>query len=157
MNTTNTIAFTLISIAITIALYYFGQMVGRKESRINLSSHVDALTSQCREQHRQLHEQGQRIAELTSTITTQQAVISSRNDLSVDERHTVLRAGHELKLAAKTFATLGSPEHARTSLAIAEACFAMAKRYESATVLQFDLTDPDLPVECSPQLRGNVA
>ena len=135
-----------VSIGVCLLAYVFGILTGRAAAGHASREQLETLRKQVFKQRRITHEVEQALtaahAELAN-LRLQHRLLQAR------ERHdhyTLLRAGHELQLASKTFASLQATEHAQTAQQLSTAVFDMANQAKPAEPAEAH--EAELPNQC---------
>ncbi|MEH6564616.1 MAG: hypothetical protein V7756_04745 [Halopseudomonas sp.] len=115
-----------VSIGICALAYLFGMLTGRVVANEKHRQLIEPLRNQVFKQRRIAHEHEQRCANLQAEVSSLRAQLTTQRARTKHERYTLLRAGHELRLAGQTFAGLQSIEHAATAQTLSTELLQMA-------------------------------
>ena len=115
-----------VSIGICLLSYLFGMFTGRKVSGKAKQEVIEHLRNQVLNQRRLTYEQEQRCENLQAEVSSLRLHRTTQRASTKHERYTLLRAGHALRLASQTFASLQSSDHAATAQKLSTELLQMA-------------------------------
>lgn len=116
-----------ILICAPIALYFYGQRIGRRERDVQHEIQRDLLNGKVSRHERLASEQQHIAARQQQTITDLSARLREVKVLQVLDRSALLQAATTLDLAARTFDAFNAPQ-AETARELRDECLNMATR-----------------------------
>lgn len=133
-----------VSIGICALAYLFGMLTGRIVASEKYREQTKPLRTELLNQRRLTYAQEQRCENLQAEVNSLRAQLFTQRARPKHERYTLLRAGHELRLAGQTFAGLKSIEHAATAQALSTELLQMAKAVGDPDWAEKDLDQGDV-------------
>lgn len=135
-----------VSIGICLLSYLFGILTGRVAASHAGREQLETLRNEVFKQRRVSHQVEQQRNNARAELANLQRLHSTLLARKRHDHYTLVRAGHALTLASKTFTALQAKDHALTAQQLSTALFGMAD--SAAPTAQADRYEVDLPNQC---------